>query len=169
MKLAIPQAVEFGKHLLIAQGVPEDIVFDVAEHLVSSDQVGYTSHGLSILPTYQRVLSESFVQADTRPRTDQRSGRHVGFRWAQGIRAAFVQGRDATIHRTHPRTWPMYRHLAPQPSFGSYGVLRRDGGGLEFDFVSVYQRDQSRSYRRSLRWRSRSHDHQPAMLCKPFS
>ena len=41
MKLAIPQAIEFGKHLLIAQDVPEDIAFDVAEHLVRADQVGY--------------------------------------------------------------------------------------------------------------------------------
>ena len=57
MKISIAQANEYGRRVLMAQGVPEDIARDVAEHLVESDRVGYTSHGLSILTNYRRVLS----------------------------------------------------------------------------------------------------------------
>lgn len=58
MKISIAQANEYGRRVLMAQGVPEDIARDVAEHLVESDRVGYTSHGLSILTNYRRVLGE---------------------------------------------------------------------------------------------------------------
>ena len=57
MKISIAQANEYGRRVLMAQGVPEDIARDVAEHLVESDRVGYTSHGLSILTNCRRVLS----------------------------------------------------------------------------------------------------------------
>ena len=67
MKISIAQANEYGRRVLMAQGVPEDIARDVAEHLVESDRVGYTSHGLSILTNYRRVLSEGLAQADGRP------------------------------------------------------------------------------------------------------
>ena len=67
MKLSLAQANEYGRRVLMAQGVPEDIARDVAEHLVESDRVGYTSHGLSILTNYRRVLSEGLAQADGRP------------------------------------------------------------------------------------------------------
>ena len=67
MKISIAQANEYGRRVLMAQGVPEDIARDVAEHLVESDRVGYTSHGLSILTNYRRVLGEGLAQADGRP------------------------------------------------------------------------------------------------------
>mgnify|MGYP002039288251 FL=1 len=67
MKLSIAQANEYGRRVLMAQGVPEDIARDVAEHLVESDRVGYTSHGLSILTNYRRVLSEGLAKPDGRP------------------------------------------------------------------------------------------------------
>ncbi|MFY3149936.1 Ldh family oxidoreductase [Achromobacter xylosoxidans] len=67
MKISITQANEYGRRVLMAQGVPEDIARDVAEHLVESDRVGYTSHGLSILTNYRRVLAEGLAQADGRP------------------------------------------------------------------------------------------------------
>ena len=67
MKLTIAQANEYGRRVLMAQGVPEDIARDVAEHLVESDRVGYTSHGLSILTNYRRVLSEGLARPDGRP------------------------------------------------------------------------------------------------------
>ena len=63
--------------VLAAQGVPEDIARDVADHLVESDRVGYTSHGLSILTNYRRVLADGLAQADGR-RAGQRPWRHAG-------------------------------------------------------------------------------------------
>ena len=67
MKISLEQAREYGRRVLAAQGVPEDIARDVADHLVESDRVGYTSHGLSILTNYRRVLADGLAQADGRP------------------------------------------------------------------------------------------------------
>lgn len=90
MRIALDQAVDFGKRLLLAQGVPDDIALDVAQHLVESDRVGYASHGLSILPTYRKVLVDGQVSPEGRPSvmTDHGSlllfegnkgfGQHVG-------------------------------------------------------------------------------------------
>lgn len=79
MKLSIAQAIAFGQRLLAAQGVPDDIARDVAEHLVESDRVGYTSHGLSILPNYRRVLAEGFVKADGRAKLLNDRGAMLAF------------------------------------------------------------------------------------------
>ena len=67
MRIPLKDAVEFGQRLLLAQGVPEDIAVDVAQHLVESDRVGYASHGLSILPTYRKVLEDGQVNPIGRP------------------------------------------------------------------------------------------------------
>ena len=42
MRLALSDAIDFGRRLLRAQQVPDDIALDVAEHLAESDRVGYT-------------------------------------------------------------------------------------------------------------------------------
>ena len=66
MKITLDDARSLGTRLLTAQGVPDDIAADVAEHLVESDRCGYTSHGLSILPTYRSSLQHGHLQAAAR-------------------------------------------------------------------------------------------------------
>ncbi|MCP3022104.1 Ldh family oxidoreductase [Cupriavidus basilensis] len=61
MKITLQSATRLARDLLAAQGVPADIANDVAEHLVEADRCGYTSHGLSILPNYQRSLATGNV------------------------------------------------------------------------------------------------------------
>lgn len=67
MKISLEQAREYGRRVLAAQGVPEDIARDVADHLVESDRVGYTSHGLSILTNYRRVLADGWRRPTAGP------------------------------------------------------------------------------------------------------
>jgi L-lactate dehydrogenase len=85
MKLAIDQAITFAKHLLAAQGVPEDVAQDVAEHLVEADRVGYASHGLSILPSYHKALKNGFVQPDGRAELIHDRGAIIGFHGHEGF------------------------------------------------------------------------------------
>lgn len=61
MKIALQSATQLARDVLAALGVPTDIANDVAEHLVEADRCGYTSHGLSILPNYQRSLATGNV------------------------------------------------------------------------------------------------------------
>lgn len=143
MKLAIPQAIEFGKHLLIAQGVPEDIAFDVAEHLVSSDQVGYTSHGLSILPTYQRVLSEGFVQADARPELINDRGAMLGFDGHKGFgqhvgKVVMQQAIERT--REHGQCIVTLRHSHHLGRMGYYGEMVAGSNLILLAFTNVINR-----------------------------
>ena len=66
MKISLEQAREYGRRVLAAQGVPEDIARDVADHWWSPT-ASATSHGLSILTNYRRVLADGLAQADGRP------------------------------------------------------------------------------------------------------
>ncbi|MEJ2896187.1 Ldh family oxidoreductase [Bordetella avium] len=143
MKIAIPDAIAYGEALLVAQGVPQDIAFDVAEHLVESDRVGYTSHGLSILPNYARVLKEGFLQADGRLQllTDNGGflaydgnngfGQHVGKMAVQAaIERTTQQGSCVlTLRRSH--------HLG---RMGYYGEMAASAGFILLAFTNVINR-----------------------------
>lgn len=67
MRIPLHDATDFGKRLLLALRVPEDIAEDTARHLVEADRVGYASHGLSILPSYCKVLEDDQVDPAGRP------------------------------------------------------------------------------------------------------
>lgn len=142
MKPRLP-AIAFGQRLLAAQGVPDDIARDVAEHLVESDRVGYTSHGLSILPNYRRVLAEGFVKADGRAKLlndrgamlafdgDNGFGQHVGKAvMQQAIERARQYGQCiVTLRRTH--------HLG---RMGYYGEMAAEAGLILLAFTNVVNR-----------------------------
>ncbi|WP_420995454.1 Ldh family oxidoreductase [Cupriavidus sp. 30B13] len=66
MKITLQAATGLARDLLAAQGVPADIAADVAEHLVEADRCGYASHGISILPNYQRSLAGGNVNPEGR-------------------------------------------------------------------------------------------------------
>ncbi|WP_369053962.1 Ldh family oxidoreductase [Burkholderia gladioli] len=67
MRIPLHDATDFGKRLLLALRVPEDIAEGTARHLVEADRVGYASHGLSILPSYRKVLEDGQVDPAGRP------------------------------------------------------------------------------------------------------
>lgn len=85
MKVSIAQARAYGQRVLEAQGVPTDIAIDVAEHLVESDRVGYTSHGLSILTNYRRVLAENLADPKGRPELTNDQGMFIAYDGHHGL------------------------------------------------------------------------------------
>lgn len=67
MRIANDAARKLATDILQAQHVPPDIAADVAEHLVESDRCGYTSHGISILPTYRKAIDTGQLNVQGRP------------------------------------------------------------------------------------------------------
>jgi L-lactate dehydrogenase len=143
MRISLTDATDFGKRLLLAQGVPDDIAEDVARHLVESDRVGYASHGLSILPTYRKVLVDGQVDPAGRPvvLTDHGSlllfegnrgyGQHVGkVVVEQAIERAFEKGVCiVTLRNSH--------HLG---RMGQYGEMCATQGLVFMAFTNVTNR-----------------------------
>ncbi len=77
--LALPAAVEFATRLVQAMGAPDTVARDVAEHLVASDQAGYPSHGLSILPGYHAAALKGGIAVAAGPECIRDEGPVLGF------------------------------------------------------------------------------------------
>ncbi|MEI2417792.1 Ldh family oxidoreductase [Orrella sp. JC864] len=141
--LEIDQAIALGRQLLAAQGVPGDIAADVAQHLVESDRVGYASHGLSILPSYHRVLGKGLLAADGRPALlkDQGpllayDGRH-GFGQHVGkvvVEAAIARAREQALCLL------TLRHSHHLGRMGHYGEMAAQAGLVLLAFTNVINR-----------------------------
>ncbi|MDL9998957.1 Ldh family oxidoreductase [Variovorax sp. J22P240] len=143
MKITLEGARSLGAQLLAAQGVPDDIAADVAEHLVESDRCGYTSHGLSILPSYRNSLQRGHLQAASRAECisdrggllvfDGHSGfgQHVGKTVMQaGIERVRQTGHCIlTLRRSH--------HLG---RMGHYGEMAAAAGFVLLSFTNVINR-----------------------------
>lgn len=143
MKLTIEQAITFGSRVLAAQGVPGDIAFDVAEHLVESDRVGYTSHGLSILGTYRRVLADGYVQADGRPEMINDRGAMLAFEgnggFGQHIGKVIVQEAIART-REHGQCILTVRNSHHLGRMGHYGEMVAKSNLVLLAFTNVVNR-----------------------------
>jgi len=143
MKISIENARLLGTQVLTAQGVPGDIAADVAEHLVESDRCGYTSHGLSILPTYRQSMQAGHLHAEARATciADRGGllmydghggfGQHVGKTVLQaGIERVKQTGHCIlTIRRSH--------HLG---RMGYYGEMAAAAGYVLLSFTNVINR-----------------------------
>lgn len=77
--LALPAAIEFAARLVQAMGAPDAVARDVAEHLVASDQAGYPSHGLSILPGYHAAALKGGIAVAAGPECIRDEGPVLGF------------------------------------------------------------------------------------------
>ena len=77
--LALPAAVEFATRLVQAMGAPDTVARDVAEHLVASNQAGYPSHGLSILPGYHAAALKGGIAVAAGPECIRDEGPVLGF------------------------------------------------------------------------------------------
>jgi len=143
MDMTIEQALAYGRAVLRAQGVPDDIATDVATHLVEADRVGYTSHGLSILPSYRKVLSEGFADGQGRPEVINDRGAFLAFDGHDGLgqhvgkvvmdraieRAAEHGQCIVTVRRSH--------HLG---RMGHYGEMVASKGLILLAFANVVNR-----------------------------
>ncbi|AGF49360.1 Ldh family oxidoreductase [Candidatus Kinetoplastidibacterium galati] len=144
MKLNINQAINFGKDILIAQGVPVDIALDVSQHLVSSDQVGYTSHGLSILPTYYKVLSNGFLNPKGRPELINDQGVVLGFDGCRGFgqhvgKVAVQEAIENT--RKYGQCTFTIRNAHHLGRMGFYGEMVSKAGMIFLAFTNVINRE----------------------------
>lgn len=77
--LALPAAIEFATRLVQTMGAPDTVARDVAEHLVASDQAGYPSHGLSILPGYHAAALKGGIAVAAGPECIRDEGPVLGF------------------------------------------------------------------------------------------
>ena len=83
--LALPAAVEFATRLVQAMGAPDAVAHDVAEHLLASDQAGYPSHGLSILPGYHAAALKGGIAIAAGPACIRDEGPVLGFDGRMGF------------------------------------------------------------------------------------
>lgn len=143
MKLRLDSARRLARDILAAQGVPDDIADDVAEHLVEADRCGYVSHGISILPNYRRALEGGSVNPEGRAECvlDRESlmsfdghggfGQHVGkVVMARAIERVRQHGHCiVTLRRSH--------HLG---RMGHYGEMVAEAGLVLLSFTNVINR-----------------------------
>ncbi len=127
----------------MAQGVPEDIARDVAEHLVESDRVGYASHGLSILTNYRRVLSEGLARPDGRPELVNDRGAMLAYDGHNGL-GQYV-GKvviEKAIERTqeHGQCILTLRHSHHLGRMGHFGEMVAAKGLILLAFTNVINR-----------------------------
>ncbi|KOF53789.1 MULTISPECIES: Ldh family oxidoreductase [unclassified Achromobacter] len=143
MKLPIPQALEYGRRVLLAQGAPDDIARVVAEHLVESDRVGYTSHGLSILSSYRRTLQSGQVRADGRPERVNDRGAMLAYDGHMGLGqyVGKVVIEDAIARtREHGQCIVTLRNSHHLGRMGHYGELVAAQGLILLAFTNVTNR-----------------------------
>lgn len=143
MKLRIEDATAYGAALLIAQGVPEDIAANVAEHLVESDRVGYTSHGLSILPNYRKVLEKGLADGAARPTLLYDNGPMLAFEGNHGLgqhvgKVVMQQALQRT--REHGQCIVTLRNSHHLGRMGFYGEMAAHDGFILLAFTNVINR-----------------------------
>ncbi len=60
--------------LFTRRDTPSDIAADLATHLIEADRAGYSSHGLSIIPTYLKHIRDKGVNPQGRPELKHQTG-----------------------------------------------------------------------------------------------
>lgn len=143
MKLRIEDAIAYGTALLVAQGVPDDIAANVAEHLVESDRVGYTSHGLSILPNYHKVLAKGLADGAARPTLLYDQGPMLAFEGHHGLgqhvgKVVMQQALQRT--REHGQCIVTLRNSHHLGRMGFYGEMAANEGFILLAFTNVINR-----------------------------
>lgn len=144
MKIRIEDAIAYGTALLGAQGIPGDIAANVAEHLVESDRVGYTSHGLSILPNYRKVLKKGLANGSARPRVMYDHGPMLAFEGNQGLgqhvgKVIMQQALERT--REHGQCIVTLRNSHHLGRMGFYGEMAAHDGFILLAFTNVINRE----------------------------
>jgi len=143
MKISVQDAHTLGTRLLAAQGVPEDIAADVADHLVESDRCGYTSHGLSILSSYRRALQNGHVKGAARAEClSDRGGLlvfdgHGGF--GQHVGKTAMQAGIERVRQSGHCILTL-RHAHHLGRMGHYGEMVAAAGYVLLSFTNVINR-----------------------------
>lgn len=143
MEVAIDDARRFAAAVLKQLSVPADIAADVADHLVESDRVGYSSHGLSILPNYRIGLEAGFVTADGRPQRVVDRGSLIGYDghhgFGQHVGKVVIDDAIARV-REHGQCIVTLRHSHHLGRMGHYGEMVAQQGYVLLAFSNVVNR-----------------------------
>ncbi len=143
MQVSIDDARRFATDVLTRLSIPADIAADVADHLIESDRVGYSSHGLSILPNYRRVLAAGFVTPNGRPERVVDRGAllaydgHSGF--GQHVGKIVMEDAIARV-REHGQCVVTLRHSHHLGRMGHYGEMVAEQGFVLLAFTNVVNR-----------------------------
>ncbi|MEJ8814182.1 Ldh family oxidoreductase [Variovorax ureilyticus] len=143
MKISLNDALVLGTRILTAQGVPDDIASDVAEHLVESDRCGYTSHGLSILPSYRKSMQGDHLHGDARAECIADHGGllmydgHGGF--GQHVGKVVMQAGIERVKQTGHCILTI-RHSHHLGRMGHFGEMAAAAGYVLLSFTNVINR-----------------------------
>ena len=141
--MSIDSAVRFSKSLLTVQGVPDDIAQDVALHLVESDRVGHSSHGLSILPNYCLALQDGHVDRQGRAELASDRGTVLHFNGHNGFgqHVGKVVMQQAIARATElGQCFITLRHSHHLGRIGQYGEMVADAGMILLAFTNIINR-----------------------------
>src|SRR5690606_21362664 len=116
---------------------------NVAEHLVESDRVGYTSHGLSILPNYRKVLEKGLADGAARPTLLYDNGPMLAFEGNHGLsqqvdKVVMQQALQRT--REHGQCIVTLRNSHHLGRMGFYGEMAAHDGFILLAFTNVINR-----------------------------
>lgn len=142
-KLDIQYARKFARDLLVAHGVGEKIADDVAEHVVASDQAGYASHGMSILPNYIKAIKQGTLKPEAELECLRKDDfilsydAHLGF----GQHAAKVAfGNAIEQARVHGMCAMTLKHAHHIGRTGFYGEMVCKNGMALLAFTNIIKR-----------------------------
>jgi len=143
MKISLDRARAYGERVLAALGVPADIAQAVAQHLVEADRVGYTSHGLSILGSYRKMLASGLARADGRPELVNDRGAMLAYDGHRGLgqyvgKVVIEQAIERT--RQHGQCIVTLRHSNHLGRMGHFGEMVAAEGLILLAFTNVISR-----------------------------
>lgn len=143
INIGVADAKNLVSEILLAKGVNNQVAVNVADHLIASDQVGYASHGLTILPNYIKALDQGTLKADGELNCYRKSGvllgydAHLGF----GQHAAKIAFSDA-IDVAHEQgiCALTLRHGHHIGRIGYYGEMACEAGMAMLAFCNIVKR-----------------------------
>lgn len=143
LKLNVNDAKQLAFNILVAKGIEESIATNVADHLISSDQAGYASHGLSILPNYCKALDQGTLKPNVAPECFRNEGpllgydAHLGF-GQNAAKIAFTNAIDVAKKNGICAMTLRYGHHIGR--IGYYGELVSNAGMALLAFCNIVKR-----------------------------
>lgn len=159
-----PSAIKLGADILAACGASESNASEVAAHLVESERMGVSSHGMARLPQYVSEIKDGLLDPAASPVVDRRAGAvtAVDGRWTFGIvggeAAAAEAGRSARKNGIGLASVRCVRHTGRLGAFSER--LAREGclamvfasGDTRFKWIAPFGGKEGRMSTNPISW-----------------
>lgn len=142
-RVEVRAAEALTREILLSHGATAGIAADVAEHLMLADRSGHASHGLSILPSYLKAVSDRTLDPSAVPTRllDDRSILEFDGHRGYGQHAAKVAvGAAIERARQHTSCFLTLRNAYHLGRAGHYGEMAAKAGLVYLSFVNVVGR-----------------------------